>query len=112
LPAENIDHEVRQACWGAFKLTYPDTYKEILDTWVEAQTCDGGMTVGQRQGLFNKLFLQVSSLVDVAASRHGIQCAFVMTGSFVNDDASLGKVHETPGMQEVSFKYITDVGRD
>lgn len=43
---------------------------------------------------------------------HGIEAAFIMAGSIVNQDASLGFAYTTPGAEDVSShicRYLTDI---
>ncbi|KAG2113975.1 hypothetical protein DEU56DRAFT_710401, partial [Suillus clintonianus] len=81
-----------------FKNTYPDSYQDILDTYEELNMLsDAPQTIAQRTQTFQKLTRRVGSILDGAATRQGFEAALVMCGNIVNEDASLGHVHMTPG---------------
>ncbi|KAG2747741.1 hypothetical protein P692DRAFT_201684006, partial [Suillus brevipes Sb2] len=80
-----------------FKKSYPDTYQDILDTYGELDMLTDNQTIAQRTQSFQKLYKRVGSILDGAATRQGFEAAIVMCGNIVNEDASLGHVHTTPG---------------
>ncbi|KAG2088056.1 uncharacterized protein F5147DRAFT_549499, partial [Suillus discolor] len=80
-----------------FKKTYPDTYQDILDTYEELDILTDTQTIAQCTQSFQKNYKRVGSILDGAAARQGFEAALVMCGNIVNEDASLGHVHMTPG---------------
>ncbi|KAG1853449.1 hypothetical protein DFJ58DRAFT_728198 [Suillus subalutaceus] len=70
----------------------------ILDTHDEL-TSLGGLphTVSQRAQAFQRLHRRVTNILDIASTKFSFKSAIVMCGKVVNQDASLGHVHMTPG---------------
>ena len=109
---------IRKRCYELFKIQYPDTWQGILLKFEEStQYTEARRTFGQWQQMFNRLTKQFTQSVSiyVQASRvlliilkfaalskaHGIEAAFIMAGSIVNQDASLGYAYTTPGVENV-----------
>ncbi|KIK17310.1 hypothetical protein PISMIDRAFT_111768, partial [Pisolithus microcarpus 441] len=94
---------VRKKCYELFKKEYCDTWQEILIKFKEStQYTETGKTVTQRQQLFNKSAKRFTQSLTALSKAHGIKTAFVMAGSIVNQDASLGYVYTMPGAEDVS----------
>ncbi|KAG1841837.1 hypothetical protein F4604DRAFT_1597836, partial [Suillus subluteus] len=90
-----------QECYECFQNAYHDTWQEILETFDEAQTSSRpAVTVGQHSQEFGRLTKKVTSLLDSATTKHGFEAALIMCGKVVNQDASLGYIHTTPGAEE------------
>ncbi|KIK42190.1 hypothetical protein CY34DRAFT_46605, partial [Suillus luteus UH-Slu-Lm8-n1] len=88
----------RKECYAKFKEQFPDTYQDILDTHDELTSLDGlPQTIGQRVQAFQGFHRRVTNILDVASTKFGFESATVMCGKIVNQDASLGHVHTTPG---------------
>ncbi|KAG1859743.1 hypothetical protein F4604DRAFT_1930462 [Suillus subluteus] len=64
---------IQTKCHDLFKEAFPDTYKDILSVHDEA---------------------------DTTAAKFGFETTMVICGKIVNQDASLGQVHTTPGATE------------
>ncbi|KAG2028587.1 hypothetical protein BDR03DRAFT_1019604, partial [Suillus americanus] len=89
---------VRKDCYAKFKEQYPDTFQDILDMHDEISSLGGlPQTVSQRAQAFQRLQKRVTNILDVASAKFGFESATVMCGKIVNQDASLGHVHTTPG---------------
>ncbi|KAG1810926.1 uncharacterized protein BJ212DRAFT_1219116, partial [Suillus subaureus] len=79
-----------------FKITYPDSYQDILNTYKELDMLsDAPQTITQHTQTFQKLTRRVGSIM--SDLMQGFEAALVMCGNIVNEDASLGHVHMTPG---------------
>ncbi|KAI6042182.1 hypothetical protein EDC04DRAFT_2564591, partial [Pisolithus marmoratus] len=92
---------VRKKCYELFKKEYHDTWQEILIKFEEStQYTETGKTIAQQQQLFNKSVKQFTQLLVALSKAHGIEAAFVMAGSIVNQDASLGYAYTTPGAED------------
>ncbi|KAG0702389.1 hypothetical protein DFH29DRAFT_999336 [Suillus ampliporus] len=73
----------------------------ILDTFYETQIASGpSQTVAQRSQEFMRLTKKVTSLLDLATAKHGFEAALLMCGKVMNQDASIGYIHTTPGAEE------------
>ncbi|KAI6152840.1 hypothetical protein EDD17DRAFT_1490773, partial [Pisolithus thermaeus] len=84
-----------------FKKEYRDTWQDILIKFEEStQYTETGKTIAQRQQLFNKSAKRFTQLLVALSKAHGIEMAFVMAGSIVNQDASLGYAYTTPGAED------------
>ncbi|KAG0692599.1 hypothetical protein DFH29DRAFT_882260 [Suillus ampliporus] len=96
-----ITSTVQGECYQSFQGTYPDDWQDILDTFYETQIASGpSQTVAQRSQEFTRLTKKVTSLLDLATAKHGFEAALLMCGKVVNQDASIGYVHTTPGAEE------------
>ncbi|KIM55792.1 hypothetical protein SCLCIDRAFT_133845, partial [Scleroderma citrinum Foug A] len=92
--------EFTSSCYKLFKKRYPDTWQGILTKFEESvHYTEIWKTVGQRQQLFNKSVKRFTQSFTTLSKVHGIEAAFVMAGSIVNQDASLGYVFSTPGTE-------------
>ncbi|KAI6024285.1 hypothetical protein EDC04DRAFT_2574366, partial [Pisolithus marmoratus] len=92
---------VCKKCYELFKKEYHDTWQEILIKFKEStQYMETGKTIAQQQQLFNKSAKQFTQLLVALSKAHGIEAAFVMAGSIVNQDASLGYVYTMPGAED------------
>ncbi|KAG2737950.1 hypothetical protein P692DRAFT_20759986 [Suillus brevipes Sb2] len=100
---ENMEKEVartrlRTRCYEKFKDTFPDAYQDILDMFDEAAVLGAAtQTVSQHGQSFQRLCKKVTGILDSSAARFGFEAAVVLCGKIVNQDASLGHVHTTPG---------------
>ncbi|KIM60944.1 hypothetical protein SCLCIDRAFT_26273 [Scleroderma citrinum Foug A] len=56
--------------------------------------------MGQRHQLFNKSVKRLTQSFAALSKAHGIKAAFVMAGSIVNQDGSLGYAYTTPGTED------------
>ncbi|KAG1845931.1 hypothetical protein C8R48DRAFT_779676 [Suillus tomentosus] len=84
----------------AFRVAFPDSWQEILETFEQVEVRSvGPQTVSQRTQEFSKIWRKVVSTVDTAAAKHGFEAVFIICGKVVNQDASLGYIHETPGAE-------------
>ncbi|KAG2124874.1 hypothetical protein DEU56DRAFT_916815 [Suillus clintonianus] len=89
---------LRTRCYEKFKDTFPDAYQDILDMFDEAAVLGAAtQTVSQRGQSFQRLCKKVTGILDSSAARFGFEAAVVLCGKIVNQDASLGHVHTTPG---------------
>ena len=106
---------VHKQCYKLFKQEYPETWQNTLTKFKEStHYTEAGKMVGQRQQMFHKSakrFTQLASLdptvlrahltllqFSALSKAHGIEAAFVMAGSIVNQDALLGYSYTTPGV--------------
>ena len=113
---------IRKQCYELFKTEYPNTWQDILLKFEEStQYTEAGKTVSQRQQMFNKSAKRFSQSVSIyvwtsgvlltilkfaaLSKAHGIEAAFVMAGSIVNQDASLGFAYTTPGAENVRSHF-------
>ncbi|KAI6037228.1 hypothetical protein BKA83DRAFT_16431, partial [Pisolithus microcarpus] len=97
---------VRKKCYELFKKEYRDTWHEILIKFEEStQYTEAGKTVAQRQQLFNKSAKRFTQSLAALSKAHGIETAFVMAGSIVNQDASLGYAYTTPGAEDFFVEH-------
>ncbi|KIK79745.1 hypothetical protein PAXRUDRAFT_160449, partial [Paxillus rubicundulus Ve08.2h10] len=86
-------------CYKVFKAYHSSVWSEILEVFEMAEmTKNVNQTFSQRAQMFNKL--QRRFQVDAGAIKHGFQAAVIMCGNAVNEDASLGFAHTTPGATE------------
>ncbi|KAI6115355.1 hypothetical protein EDD16DRAFT_1441618, partial [Pisolithus croceorrhizus] len=84
-----------------FKKEYHDTWQDILLKFEESTWyMETGKTVTQRQQLFNKSAKRFTQLLIALSKAHGIEMAFIMAGSIVNQDASLGYAYTMPGAED------------
>ncbi|KIJ20751.1 hypothetical protein PAXINDRAFT_152556 [Paxillus involutus ATCC 200175] len=91
-------------CYKAFKAYHGSVWSEILEVFEMAEmTKNINQTFSQWAQTFNKLQRRVIELVDARATKHGFQAAVIMCGNTVNEDASLGFAHTTPGATEVTL---------
>ncbi|KAG0706005.1 hypothetical protein DFH29DRAFT_1077381 [Suillus ampliporus] len=89
---------LRTRCYEKFKDTFPDAYQDILDMFDEATVLGAAtQTVSQHGQSFQRLCKKVAGILDSSAVRFGFEAAVVLCGKIVNQDASLGHVHTTPG---------------
>ncbi|KAG6376926.1 hypothetical protein JVT61DRAFT_958 [Boletus reticuloceps] len=87
-------------CYKLFREKYPGTYQEILTTWYEAEALDDAdKTIAQRAQLFSRLAKKLEQQCSAMAKSHAFEVSFVMGGSVVNQDASLGRVFSTEGAE-------------
>ncbi|KAG1904934.1 uncharacterized protein F5891DRAFT_1183575 [Suillus fuscotomentosus] len=87
------------SCWDAVTLTIQGEY--ILNTFDETRIASGPpLTVAQWSQEFTRLTKKVTSLLDLATAKHGFEAALLMCGKVVNQDASIGYIHMTPGAEE------------
>ncbi|KAI6027693.1 hypothetical protein PISMIDRAFT_16098 [Pisolithus microcarpus 441] len=70
-----------------------------------AQYTEAGKTASQWQQLFNKSAKQFTQSFTALLKVHGIEAAFVMAGSVVNQDASLGYAYTTPGAEDFFMEH-------
>ncbi|KAI6031036.1 hypothetical protein EDC04DRAFT_2572109, partial [Pisolithus marmoratus] len=97
---------VRKKCYELFKKEYCDTWQEILVKFEEStQYTETGKTVSQWQQLFNKSAKRFTQSFTALSKVHAIKAAFVMVGSVVNQDASLGYVYTTPGAEDFFMEH-------
>ncbi|KAI6105013.1 hypothetical protein EDD16DRAFT_1491886, partial [Pisolithus croceorrhizus] len=84
-----------------FKKEYRDTWQDILIKFEEStQYTETGKTIAQQQQLFNKSAKRFTQSLVALSKAHGIETAFVMAGSIVNQDVSLGYAYTTPGTED------------
>ncbi|KAG1901132.1 uncharacterized protein F5891DRAFT_1187824 [Suillus fuscotomentosus] len=89
---------LRTHCYEKFKDTFPDAYQDILDMFDEAAVLGATtQTISQCGQSFQRLCKKVAGMLDSSAARFGFEAAVVLCGKIVNQDASLGHVHTTPG---------------
>ncbi|KAG2096303.1 uncharacterized protein F5147DRAFT_778352 [Suillus discolor] len=92
---------IQTKCYDLFKEAFPDTYKDILSVHDEVKMLSASpQTVSQRAQEFQKYYRRMFSIADSAAAKFGFETAMVICGKIVNQDASLGQVHTTPGAAE------------
>ncbi|KAG2341919.1 hypothetical protein BDR05DRAFT_414096 [Suillus weaverae] len=92
---------IRTKCYDLFKEAFPDKYKDILSVHDEVKMLSASpQTVSQRGQEFQKYYRRMFSIADGAAAKFGFETAMVICGKIVNQDASLGQVHTTPGAAE------------
>ncbi|KAI6022539.1 hypothetical protein PISMIDRAFT_17306 [Pisolithus microcarpus 441] len=97
---------VRKKCYELFKKEHCDTWQEILIKFEEStQYTKTGKTVSQWQQLFNKSAKQFTHLFTALSKAHGIEAAFIMAGSVVNQDASLGFTYTTAGAEDFFMEH-------
>ncbi|KIM52045.1 hypothetical protein SCLCIDRAFT_142096 [Scleroderma citrinum Foug A] len=88
-------------CYELFKKQYPDMWQGILTKFEEsAQYTEIGKTLGQQQQLFNKSVKQFTQSFAALSKAHSIEATFVMAGSIMNQDTSLGYMYTTPGTED------------
>ncbi|KIM55283.1 hypothetical protein SCLCIDRAFT_82006, partial [Scleroderma citrinum Foug A] len=88
-------------CYKLFKKDYPDTWQKILIKFEEStQYTEIGKTLGQWQQLFNKSAKCFTQSFASLSKAHGIEAAFIMAGSIVNQDGSLGYAYTTPRAED------------
>ncbi|KAG1837484.1 hypothetical protein F4604DRAFT_1692203 [Suillus subluteus] len=63
-------------------------------------------TVSQQTQEFSKIWRKVVSMVDTTAAKHGFKAVFIICGKVVNQDASLGYIHETPGAESLMYTTL------
>ncbi|KAG1843343.1 hypothetical protein DFJ58DRAFT_731632 [Suillus subalutaceus] len=89
---------VRKDCYTKFKDQYPNTFQDILNMHDEISSLGGvPQTVSRCAQAFQRLQKRVTNILDVASTKFGFESATVMCDKIVNQDASLGHVHTTPG---------------
>ncbi|KAG2749547.1 hypothetical protein P692DRAFT_20731576, partial [Suillus brevipes Sb2] len=99
--AAQITPAIRAECYKAFRAAFPDSWQEILETFEQVEVRSvGPQTVSQRTQEFNKIWRKVVTTVDAAAAKHGFEAVFIICGKVVNQDASLGYIHETSGAEK------------
>ncbi|KAG1837545.1 hypothetical protein F4604DRAFT_1601313, partial [Suillus subluteus] len=87
--------------YRSFQDAYPDDWQDILDTFDKTWIASGPpLTVAQQSQEFMRLTKKVTSLLDLATAKHGFEAALLMCGKVVNQDASIGYIHTTPGAEE------------
>ncbi|KIM57584.1 hypothetical protein SCLCIDRAFT_130146, partial [Scleroderma citrinum Foug A] len=88
-------------CYKLFKKEHPDTWQDILIKFEDStHYTETGKTASQQQQLFNKSVKCFTQLFSALLKVHGIKGAFVMVGSIVNQDASLGHMYTTPSTED------------
>ncbi|KIK80789.1 hypothetical protein PAXRUDRAFT_36081 [Paxillus rubicundulus Ve08.2h10] len=93
-----ITPTVRGQLYTKFKEENTEMWQEILEIHEMIEMSDSPpQTVAQCAQMFNKIRKKLTSLLKGAAAQHGFEAALVMCGNIVNEDASLGFVHETDG---------------
>ncbi|KIM62212.1 hypothetical protein SCLCIDRAFT_120073 [Scleroderma citrinum Foug A] len=93
--------EFAGSCYELFKKQYPDMWQGILTKFEEsAQYTEIGKTLGQQQQLFNKSVKRFTQSFAALSKAHGIEAMFVMAGSIMNQDTSLGYMYTTPGTED------------
>ncbi|KAH7905363.1 hypothetical protein BJ138DRAFT_1230325 [Hygrophoropsis aurantiaca] len=109
--SQKVTPKIRGLCFEQYKLKYTN-WQERLDAFEELSLCDEApQTVQQRASEFAKIFKKVSSLLEFAETRFGFMGLLLMCGSVVNQDASLGKLYTSQGLQDffpVRFLVNTD----
>ncbi|KAG1840555.1 hypothetical protein C8R48DRAFT_781748 [Suillus tomentosus] len=101
VPSWMLGMSIRTKCYDLFKEAFPDTYKDILSVHDEVKMLSASpQTVSQRAQEFQKYYRRMFSIADSAAAKFGFETAMVICGKIVNQDASLGQVHTTPGAAE------------
>ncbi|KAF8835146.1 hypothetical protein BDN67DRAFT_984806 [Paxillus ammoniavirescens] len=94
----SITPTVRGQLYMKFKEENTEMWQEILEIHEMIEMSDSPLqAVTQRAQMFNKIRKKLTSLLEGAVAQHGFEAALVMCGNIVNEDASLGFVHETAG---------------
>ncbi|KAI6011170.1 hypothetical protein EDC04DRAFT_2609983 [Pisolithus marmoratus] len=102
----NIDLDEMFDCYELFKKEYHDMWQEILVKFEESmQYTETGKTVSQWQQLFNKSVKRFTQSFTALSKVHAIEAAFVMAGSVVNQDASLGYVYTNPSVEDFFMEH-------
>ncbi|KAG2074971.1 hypothetical protein BDR04DRAFT_1150791 [Suillus decipiens] len=95
------DVNVISECYRSFQDAYPDDWQDILDTFNKTQIASGlPLTVTQQSQEFTRLTKKVTSLLDLATTKHGFEAALLMCRKAMNQDASIGYIHTTSGAEE------------
>ncbi|KIM57318.1 hypothetical protein SCLCIDRAFT_90238, partial [Scleroderma citrinum Foug A] len=93
-------------CYELFKIQYPDTWQGIFLKFEEStQYTEARRTFGQWQQMFNRLTKWFTQSFAALSKAHGIEVAFIMAGSIVNQDASLGYAYTTPGAENFFVEH-------
>ncbi|OJA17486.1 hypothetical protein AZE42_11234 [Rhizopogon vesiculosus] len=103
LPADggSPNTSIRTKCYELFKGTFPDTYKNILAVWLASHSIPVCPRVSK--------ILQAAIQYGNAAAKFDFKTAVVICGKIVNQDASLGQVHMSPGTADFfSFRCRAD----
>ncbi|OAX32111.1 hypothetical protein K503DRAFT_787412 [Rhizopogon vinicolor AM-OR11-026] len=112
LPADggSPNTSIRTKCYELFKGAFPDTYKNILTVYDEMKMLSGSPhTVSQHAQELQKYYKRLFSTIDSAAAKFGFETAVIICGKIVNQDASLGQVHMSPGAADFfSFQCHAD----
>ncbi|KIM56686.1 hypothetical protein SCLCIDRAFT_29355 [Scleroderma citrinum Foug A] len=74
---------VRRQCYELFKKDYPETWQKILTKFKESVQ-----------------YTEAGKMFAALLKSHGIEAAFIMAGSIVNQDASLGYSYTMPGAED------------
>ncbi|KIM65565.1 hypothetical protein SCLCIDRAFT_82417, partial [Scleroderma citrinum Foug A] len=91
---------VRKRCYELFKKDNPNWQRILLKFEESIQYDEVGKTFAQWQQLFNKSAKRLMQSFTALSKTHGIEGAFVMAGSIVNQDASLGYTYTTFGAED------------
>ncbi|KIM70519.1 hypothetical protein SCLCIDRAFT_100401, partial [Scleroderma citrinum Foug A] len=91
---------VHKWCYELFKKDNSNWQKILLKFKESTQYAEVGKTIAQRQQLFNKSAKRLTQSFAALLKTHGIEGAFIMAGSIVNQDASLGYTYTTPGAED------------
>ena len=99
-----------------------DSHVDLDEIEESIQYTEAGKTVGQQQQMFHKSAKRLTQLVSLYATvqqahltilqftamskAHGIEAAFIMAGSIINQDALLGYSYTMPGAEDVSTLFI------
>ncbi|KIM69899.1 hypothetical protein SCLCIDRAFT_101552 [Scleroderma citrinum Foug A] len=92
---------IRRKCYKLFKKEHPNTWQDIHIKFEDStHYTETGKTASQWQQLFNKSVKRFTQLFSALSKAHGIEGAFVMVGSIVNQDTSLGHAYTTPSTED------------
>ncbi|KAI6119024.1 hypothetical protein EDD16DRAFT_1519579 [Pisolithus croceorrhizus] len=92
-------------CYKLFCKQFLDTYKQILVVYNDTVVLgNGDKAVAQHQQLFYSMSKQFVQLFNSVANCHVFEGAFLLAGSVINQDGSIGYMHTTPSTKNYSSR--------